>query len=148
MVLGIIVLVIVGILTVNYFKDKKGQTLPDALTTGRSIKEHVVVKGESLWSIAEKELGSGYKWKDLAIANGLNTSILEVGQKLNLPELTKPETAQAINSSSYTVVKGDSLWKIAVRAYGDGFAWTRIATANNLKNPSLIHSGNVLTIPR
>jgi nucleoid-associated protein YgaU len=45
-------------------------------------------------------------------------------------------------------VKGDSLWKIAVRAYGDGYKWVSIAKANKLVNPNLIHSGNVLTLPR
>jgi len=48
----------------------------------------------------------------------------------------------------YTVVAGDSLWNIAVREYGDGYAWTKIATANNLINPDLIHAGNVLRLPR
>jgi len=57
-------------------------------------------------------------------------------------------TVQAIEGDSYTVVKGDNLWNISVRAYGDGFKWTEIAKANNLTNPGLIHSGNTFVIPR
>lgn len=53
----------------------------------------------------------------------------------------------AINGSSYTVQHGDYLWEIAVRAYGDGYRWVDIARANNLANPGLIFSGNVLTLP-
>ena len=53
-----------------------------------------------------------------------------------------------ITANTYTVVRGDNLWNIAVRAYGDGFKWTEIAKANNLANPSLIHSGNVFKLPR
>jgi nucleoid-associated protein YgaU len=53
-----------------------------------------------------------------------------------------------IIGSSYTVVKNDSLWKISVRAYGDGFKWTEIAQNNNIANPGLIHPGNTLTLPR
>lgn len=148
MVLGALVVVVVGVLVVNYFKDR-GQTLPDGLKTTGPAKEHVVVKGESLWSIAEDSYGSGYKWTELAKANNLTNYSLEVGQKLSVPDKSVIEpTGQPIDSTSYTVTKGDSLWKIAVRAYGDGYAWTRIAAANNLKNPGIIHAGNVLTIPR
>src|SRR3989344_685682 len=57
------------------------------------------------------------------------------------------ETA-AISGTSYTVVPGDSLWKIAERAYGDGYKWVDIAQSNDLVNPDIIHSGNVLSLPR
>src|SRR3989344_761158 len=57
------------------------------------------------------------------------------------------ETA-SITGTSYTVVAGDSLWKIAERAYGDPYKWVDIAKANGLLNPDIIHSGNVLTLPR
>ncbi len=55
---------------------------------------------------------------------------------------------EAISGDRYTVVKGDNLWDISVRAYGNGFRWTEIAKANNLVNPRVIHSGNVLILPR
>ena len=53
-----------------------------------------------------------------------------------------------IDGDTYTVIRGDNLWNIAVRAYGDGFKWVDIAKANDLANPSIIHRGNVLVIPR
>jgi len=158
MVLGALVIVIVGILIVNYFKDKSTGTIP-VTSTQTSTKEHVVIKGETLWSIAEDSFGSGYNWVDIKSANNLKTETIEVGQKLVLPEVspkqptstTKVATAVApepVTSGTYTVVKGDSLWKIAVRAYGDGYKWVSIAKANKLVNPNLIHAGNVLTLPR
>ncbi len=55
---------------------------------------------------------------------------------------------QKITGASYTVVRGDSLWAISVRAYGDGYQWVKIAKANNLANPSIIHRGNKFIIPR
>ncbi len=64
------------------------------------------------------------------------------------PQAVSPTTPQAITGGEYIVQKGDDLWDIAVRAYGDGYRWTDIAKANNLANPRLIFSGNVLTIPR
>ncbi|HEX5633287.1 MAG TPA: LysM peptidoglycan-binding domain-containing protein [Gemmatimonadales bacterium] len=50
---------------------------------------------------------------------------------------------------TYEVRKGDSLWKIAQQAYGDGNKWKLIAEANRelVPNPDLIQPGQVLTIP-
>ncbi|MGA2910731.1 MAG: LysM peptidoglycan-binding domain-containing protein [Candidatus Microgenomates bacterium] len=158
MVLGAIVIVIVGILIVNYFKDKGTGVIP-ATSSQTSTREHVVVKGDTLWSIAEDSFGSGYNWVDIKSANNLKTETIEVGQKLIIPDVAPKQptstktvstiiSVQPITSSSYTVVKGDNLWKIAVRAYGDGYKWVEIAKTNNLKNPNLIFSGNVLVLPR
>lgn len=53
-----------------------------------------------------------------------------------------------IEGDKYTVVEGDWLSKIAARAYGDIFAYEKIAQANNISNPDYIVPGQVLTIPR
>ncbi|MBU1000780.1 LysM peptidoglycan-binding domain-containing protein [Patescibacteria group bacterium] len=53
-----------------------------------------------------------------------------------------------IDGDAYTVVKGDWLSKIAGRAYGDIYAFDKIAQANNISNPDLIEPGTILTIPR
>jgi nucleoid-associated protein YgaU len=52
-------------------------------------------------------------------------------------------------AQTYTVVGGDSLSKIAKKFYGDANQWRRIFEANGdkIKNPDLIHPGQVLTIP-
>lgn len=121
---------------------------------------HVVSTGESLWTIAEKYYQSGYNYLDIAEANKLtNPRSLEPGQTLTIPNVAVRQpltvsgpqttiTGSHIEGGSYTVVKGDDLWNIALRAYGDGYRWIEIARANNLANPSLIFSGNILTLPR
>ena len=50
---------------------------------------------------------------------------------------------------TYTVAAGDSLSKIAKKLYGDANKWKRIFDANRdtVKNPDLIHPGQVLKIP-
>lgn len=50
---------------------------------------------------------------------------------------------------TYTVVKGDSLSKIAKRVYGDAKQWRKIYEANKdqIKNPDLIHPGQTFRIP-
>ncbi|HSW88483.1 MAG TPA: LysM peptidoglycan-binding domain-containing protein [Candidatus Saccharimonadales bacterium] len=63
------------------------------------------------------------------------------------PQQTITQTP-AITGKIYTVKLGDSLWNIAQRAYSNGDKWVDIAKANNLTNPSIIHSGNILKIPR
>lgn len=63
-------------------------------------------------------------------------------------EETKTSSEDAISGDTYTVVHGDSLWKIAQRAYGDGNQWMKIAKANKLIHPSVIHAGNSFVIPR
>ena len=50
----------------------------------------------------------------------------------------------------YTVVKGDSLSKIALKFYGNANRWKEIYEANKGvigANPNLIHPGQVYTIP-
>lgn len=61
-----------------------------------------------------------------------------------------PETPPPPPPNTYTVVPGDSLWKIAQQFYGNGALWPQIYGANHDAvgpNPNLIHPGLQLTIP-
>ena len=60
-------------------------------------------------------------------------------------EVVKPEP----EAQYYTVVKGDTLSKIAKEFYGDAMKYPVIFEANKpmLKNPDLIYPGQVLRIP-
>jgi LysM repeat protein len=59
---------------------------------------------------------------------------------------------QAVQSSmqniTYTVAKGDSLWKIAQKILGDGSKYMEIAKANHIQNPNAIQVGQQLTISK
>lgn len=60
---------------------------------------------------------------------------------------TSPTPAAA---QTYTVVKGDCLWNIAKKFYGNGSKYSIIYNANRSViggNPNLIYPGQVLTIP-
>ena len=58
-------------------------------------------------------------------------------------------TTAPTGGKTYTVKSGDSLSKIAKQFYGDAKQWKKIFEANSdsIKNPDLIHPGQVLKIP-
>jgi LysM repeat protein len=47
----------------------------------------------------------------------------------------------------YTIVAGDSLWRIAARLYGDGRQWHSIAQANPRLDPRRLHVGQTINLP-
>jgi nucleoid-associated protein YgaU len=170
MFLGLVIVVVVGGLIFNYFQKNKGSvSIPG--TTDISLNEDLkinktaestyeVVKGDSLWKIAQNKYNNGYAWTEIAKANNLkNPSSIEIGQKIILPKIETKEiitkSVEKINNEiaqggDYKVVKNDSLWKIAVRSYGDGYQWTKIWQTNKSKliNPGKLEIGMFLTIPK
>jgi nucleoid-associated protein YgaU len=172
MILGVLVVLVVGALVINYFRNvrptKESQPTSEETTTQESAQQqpikleelptvYTVKSGDNLWKIAETIYGSGYNWVDIAKENKLkNPNLVYAGQELKIPKaepitpkISRPTKAlEPITGETYTVVKGDNLWQIAVRAYSDGYQWVKIARENKLANPNLIHSGNILKIPR
>ena len=53
-----------------------------------------------------------------------------------------------IEGKTYTVVEGDWLSTISARAYGDIYAYNKLAEASNIPDPDYIVPGQVITIPR
>uniref|UniRef100_A0A7C4M0Z0 LysM peptidoglycan-binding domain-containing protein n=1 Tax=candidate division CPR3 bacterium TaxID=2268181 RepID=A0A7C4M0Z0_UNCC3 len=163
--LGFLVIIVAGLLIYNNFtKTKKFEKELEQDITMEEKKQdvstllpltHKVAQNENLWTIAEHYYKSGYNWVVIAKENKLvNPNNITVGQELTIPkaETLRPTgekilTGAVAPSKTYTVIRGDNLWNIAVREYGDGFAWTKIAKANNLANPNLIHAGNILQLP-
>jgi len=169
MVLGALVVIVVGGLVINYFRNTNRVTQsnpvsvqPEGIAVSELPTTYKVVGGDNLWKIAQKYYDSGYNWVDIAQENKLvNSNVLSIDQELIIPKvevrqpimaekpISEPSTlGESITDDTYTVVKGDCLWKIAVRAYGDGYQWVKIASENNLAHPNLIHPGNVLKLPR
>ncbi len=65
------------------------------------------------------------------------------------PEPQATTEAPTEGGRTYTVVSGDSLWKIAEAMYGNGSKYTKIFEANRdiLDDPDRIFPGQVLKIP-
>lgn len=167
--LGLLVVIVAGMLIFNYFKanqvkdtqtsqsstefsdEKKAEPVVSLPTT------YQVVSGDNLWSIAEKHYHSGYNWVNIARENKLeNPDVIRSGQTLSIPKAetisgvtTVPlQPGERIEANTHTITVGDNLWHIALRTYGDGYMWVKIAEVNNLSNPNVIHVGNVLKLPR
>lgn len=76
-------------------------------------------------------------------------SNVQGGGSSTAPSAPPPTPSAAPAPRTYTVAAGDSLSKIAKKLYGDANQWKRIFEANRdqIKNPDLIHPGQVLKIP-
>lgn len=201
MILGGLIILVVIVLIFNYFNKNKPDINGSAPNIEQQVDdispqnlpgEYTVKQGDTLFLIAEKYYGDGYKYPEIVKENNLSDiNKIEVGQILKIPkpeEPTLPQPTQTdkaqpsatpqadkeiiieapagskgspdasmgkqqdwgpkIISNTYTVVEGDWLSKIAGRAYGDIFAYDRIAKTNNILNPDYIEPGMVLIIPR
>jgi len=64
------------------------------------------------------------------------------------PETDNPG-ARPVARRTYLVERGDNLWKIARRVYGDPNWWYEIFMANRrlIKTPDLVHPGMTLRLP-
>lgn len=64
--------------------------------------------------------------------------------------LTDTTKESFLNVESVTVLKGESLYKIALRVYGNGAMYARLYEANKdtIVDPNLINVGQVLKVPR
>src|SRR3989339_584884 len=116
---------------------------------------YTVKPGDTLWIIAQNFYNDGTKWKMIQDANKIqNPSKLKTGMVLTIPDVSgatirrsapvEPQRNPAANSGFdstpsttggkyHTVVKGDTLWKLARKYYNDSTKTTVIFEANRDK---------------
>ncbi|MGW7362926.1 LysM peptidoglycan-binding domain-containing protein [Streptomyces sp. NPDC054841] len=137
------------------------QATPDTEAGMYTVRD--VRPAESLWSIAERELGDGERWRDIAALNEGRSmadgqvfkanSFLQPGWRLQLPADAGHKTAHAAvqddgvqtqlaasgpaggeeNEQVVTVKSGDYLSKIAEERLGDGRQWPELFEASRGK---------------
>lgn len=139
-----------------------------ATQTLENTGTYTVQKGDTLFKIAEKELGQGTRYTELALLNKLKSADhIEIGQVLRLGDQQNVENKQSntqvitkdsegkiasgvTTGKTYTVQKGDSLWAISQTQLANPYSWTELYKANKAvigSNPNLIYPGTVLQIP-
>ena len=80
----------------------------------------------------------------MAAYNGIaNPNVITVGQKIKIPA---SGTSTAATTTKHTVVRGDTLWALAVKYLGNGSRYKEIMTASGITSTTLT-AGQVLTIP-
>jgi LysM repeat protein len=119
----------------------RGDTVGPA--DGGPTQTYTVIPGDNLTRIARSY---GVTVDDLKRANGLNSSVIHVGDVLTIPATSAPVstvTADAAGSETYKVQSGDSLSRIASRF---NVTVSELKAANNLSS-DLIKVNDVLYIP-
>lgn len=122
-----------------------------------------VQRRDSLWTIAERTLGDGHRWKDIAALNEgrpqpdgarlrRGDTLIRPGWRLALPTDAEIDAVPA----QVTVARGDDLWSIAAEHLDDGDEWPEIFAHNRgrrqsdggrLTDPDVIRPGWVLRMP-
>lgn len=118
---------------------------PTSMTeTAAAGRSYEVQPGDELWSIAERELGSGERWRDIVALNPgvTESSRLSPGATLQLPQDEPP-------APTVVVEEGDTLWHIAEDQLGDPHRWPEIHQANlyQIQDPDQIDVGWELQLP-
>jgi nucleoid-associated protein YgaU len=147
----------------------KNASAPIASASSTSTIEYVVQKGDSLASIAQKNLGNSNRWGEIqALNNGVQPKSLRVGMHIKLPatataSATAKETAPKTESPAqkkatpaidaahtnnvYVVKAGDTLRTIADKKLGNPDRWKDIVAANPGLDAHKLVVGKSLKLP-
>lgn len=146
--------------------EKSDADLDDA--PGQEALAYTVQSGDSLWRIAERTLGDGQRWQEIADLNyGVPQADghsltgehwLNAGWVLTLPATAHTTSApqSEVAPGQVVVAHGQTLEEIAADHLGDGSRWPEIFEASKvtvqsdgrtLTDPDLLRPGWVLTLP-
>ena len=93
-------------------------------------------------TLIKTDFGSSLKVKS-------STSAKKVVKKVEEKKVQSTPTASKTPQRTHTVKKGECLWGIARKYYGQGKLYTKIydANTNKIANPNIIYVGQVFVIP-
>ena len=145
---------------VNWLEDLRNTRKPVQLVVSGAGKVNLPVTIRDLQFEPERAGNPGDVYYTITLKEYRDVVVTVVDTSKKKATTATPNTAKRPASStapaqvkSYTVVSGDSLWKIAARksVYGDGSKWRKIYDANKKTiggNPDKLVVGQKLVIPR
>lgn len=135
---------IIGYGVPAYVEDTKESPKNTDTNTGYQTVE--VKKGDTLWGIAEKYLGSGARYREIMSLNSLTSATIHPGLVLSIPGTNAKANEAAKKTKTYTAKKGDTLWGIATKYLKNGSRYVEIMTLSKITSTT-IHVGQVLILP-
>ena len=104
-----------------------------------------VADAKGRWEVAPKSKAAEGKHSIRADQLGANNNVIA---RVEVPFVLDPAQAN-MAPGAITVVKGNSLWRIARRNYGEGIMYSLIYEANKdqIMDPDLIYPGQVFNLP-
>ena len=137
------------------------QAAPDTAQDHRAHPPKIVTdKGDTLWGLAEKHLGDGFRWQEIAdlnqgrgMADGRtfnNPRSIEPGWELLLPADATNLPGDQTSETEHVVTPGETLTGITAETTGDPDNWQALYEANKDvigSDPDLIYPGQVLVLP-
>ncbi len=129
-------------------RDVLGSTdYADEIVAANSLKNPEVIEvGQEL---TLPEVGNAEAMTDAKATEPTTAVTAKVEEKMEgKVEPKAATTGGKIEGTSYVVQKGDTLMTIAERAYGNKALYTRIMSANGLRNPNRIEVGMTLKLSR
>ena len=117
-----------------------------AAKTSSPLHTVILQPGDSLWKLAQQNLGRGSRWQELVAAN---PGIVDPTHIAAGTEIVVPAKVTGLKSDlKVTVKQGDTLSSIARVTYGRAAAWRCIAQANpEIADANRIYEGQQLLLP-
>lgn len=127
---------------------KNGRQPLRIIVSGTDINTMFLVENmEEQYREGQLDIYINWNFTEYRVLNVPASATTAFSGNVNSSEL-KERSGVVKTPKKVTVKTGDSLWGLAIRYYGDGRLWKKIAAANGIANPNRIKSGMVLEMPK
>lgn len=119
---------------------------PISRTSSPALHAITVQRGDSLWKLAQQNLGRGSRWPELLALNPriANPGQIKAGAQIYLP--TRYLARGKV--SKITVGTGNTLWQLSRAHFGSSSYWSCLARANPaIRDANRIYPGQELILP-